>query len=102
MAVELVKAAAASQVVGGENGEVVWILAGRTTGALGGIRVSGDGVSIAVDTRSVVSRIHDAQTVVLIEEGLLIDCASLDVVIAHGIGEVAVEASVGEGAILGD
>ena len=98
-----VVAAAAGEVVGREDGKVVGILAGSAARAL---RLDwcnrAAGCRCRVHAGRVVGGIDHAQVVVFAQEGLSVLRADLDVVDALGVGEVRVDAGVGEGAVLGD
>ena len=88
VAVEGIERAAVGEVVGLEGGAVgAWD--GRAVGVL---------ASEAGDE----GWIDDAELEVLVEKGLGVVEAGLDVVAAVGVGEVGVEAGVGQRALLGD
>ncbi len=75
----------------------------RAAGALRLIGVAGDGVAgDGIHARRVIGGVDDAQVVVLAQEGLSVLRADLDVVDSLGVGEVRVDAGVGEGAVLRD
>ena len=104
-----VKAASTRQVVGCQdriagagrvNGRVIRYQASRS--ALRGIGKSRLWIAVDVDAWGIVGGVDDAKTVILTQEGLLVDRAHLDVVDSLLVGEIRAQSGIGERPVLCD
>ena len=104
MAEPVVIRAAAGQIVGREHGKVIpvrdKVIADAALRRVGVSRLRNS--VDRVHARRVIGVFHDAQAVVLAQEGLRVLEAGFDVVGALGIGVIGVNPGVGQGAELPD